>query len=126
MRTPHLYIAGPMTGLPEFNYPAFHRVQRELVAAGFIVINPARNRPQVANPQWKDFLKMSVKQVADVDGIAVLPGWQNSTGAQLEVYLANQLGIPHRGWERWRDEGAHPNAAEVAAIVSHYPGTVPA
>lgn len=97
MRTPRLYIAGPMTGVPEFNYPLFNRVQAKLVTAGYVVINPARNVPPVPEPRWSDYMRMSVAQVASVDGIAVLPGWQDSAGATLEVKLANDLGIEHRG-----------------------------
>lgn len=38
-----LYIAGPMTGLPDYNYDAFHAAQAELHRAGFVVMNPALN-----------------------------------------------------------------------------------
>jgi hypothetical protein len=36
------YIAGPMTGLPEFNFPAFHAAAASLRARGFEVENPAQ------------------------------------------------------------------------------------
>ena len=29
-----LYLAGPMTGRPEYNYPAFHAVARHLRSMG--------------------------------------------------------------------------------------------
>jgi len=98
-----LYIAGPCTGVQDLNYPLFHHVQAELVAAGYRVFNPANNKPMVTAPKWKDYMRMAVQQVAMSDGIAVLPGWQNSAGATLEVKLANDLGIEHKGWERWAE-----------------------
>lgn len=125
MRT-RLYIAGPMTGVEDHNYPLFHRVQAELVAAGYVVFNPARNVPLAAEPRWSDYMRMAVKQVADSDGIAILPGWQDSAGATLEVKLANDLGIEHKGWERWRDGHAGPlealPVADITRLVNHYPG----
>ena len=30
-----IYIAGPMSGLPDFNYPSFDRAEQDLAAAGF-------------------------------------------------------------------------------------------
>ena len=38
-----VYIAGPMTGLPDLNYPAFNAAEEALTAAGHAVLNPARN-----------------------------------------------------------------------------------
>ena len=38
-----IYLAGPMSGLPELNYPAFHAKAAELRAAGHHVENPAEN-----------------------------------------------------------------------------------
>jgi hypothetical protein len=35
-----LYIAGPMTGIPDSNYPAFNQAEIELRAAGYDVLNP--------------------------------------------------------------------------------------
>lgn len=36
-----VYIAGPMTGLPDFNFPAFHAAAAAWRAAGWEVFNPA-------------------------------------------------------------------------------------
>lgn len=87
-----IYIAGPMTGLPDFNYPAFHQVAATLRAAGYDVINPAEN-PAPPCGSWQGYMCISVAQVASVDCLVMLPGWQQSRGAKIEHTLAADLGL---------------------------------
>jgi hypothetical protein len=110
MSTPinKLYVAGPMTGLPQFNFPAFDRAARLLRGDGFEVISPAElDSPAVraaalASPDgklggetWGDMLARDVKLIADeVEAIVVLPGWSKSRGARLEVFVALLCGKP--------------------------------
>lgn len=108
-----IYIAGPMTGIPQFNFPAFDAAALELRALGFTVVSPAElddkssRDAAMASPDgapgtgsshgetWGDFLARDVKLVADnVDGIAVLPGWHKSRGARLETFVAYLCGKP--------------------------------
>lgn len=95
-----VYIAGPMTNLPEFNYPAFHRAAEQLDAAGYQPLNPAR-RGVVEGKEWSDYLREALADVVRADGIAVLPGWQNSRGARLEVHVALELGLTFLPLEEW-------------------------
>lgn len=87
-----VYIAGLMTGHPEFNYPAFHRAAMLLRAAGHVVINPAEN-PAPACGSWIGYMRMIVAQVASVDCLVMLPGWPFSKGARIEYLLAKLLGL---------------------------------
>lgn len=87
-----VYIAGPMTGRPQFNYPAFHQAAALLRAAGHVVINPAENRAPVCG-SWLGYMRMSVAQVASVDCVVMLPGWPFSKGARIEYLLAKLLGL---------------------------------
>lgn len=36
-----IYIAGPMTGIPDYNRPAFNEYAAKLVEQGHTVLNPA-------------------------------------------------------------------------------------
>ena len=96
-----LYIAGPMSGLPEWNYPAFFAAAKELRGAGYGPINPARVRAGVKCSTWLDFMRESLKDIAACDGIATLPGWVSSRGASLEVDIAKRLDLPVRSVEDW-------------------------
>lgn len=100
-----LYVAGPMTGLPEFNYPAFDAASDQLRAAGFDVLNPTsaeEHNPTPGQPQdWDWYMRHALRMVLDSDALAVLPGWEKSRGATLEVAVANALGMDVHPVERW-------------------------
>lgn len=87
-----IYISGPMSGLPEQNFPAFHAAAAQLRAAGHQVINPAEINEDTTL-SWEQCLRADIKALCDCDVIAMLPGWENSKGAHLEVHVAHRLGI---------------------------------
>lgn len=87
-----IYLSGPMTGLPEFNFPAFHAAAAKIRAHGHDVFNPAESVVD-ASGTWEEFMRHDLKALCDCDTIAILPGWATSRGAHLEVYVAHQLGI---------------------------------
>lgn len=87
-----IYIAGPMTGLPHFNYPTFNAAAERLRALGFEVENPAEN-PEPHCGSWLGYMRMALRQLALCDGVALLPGWQDSRGARIEQQLSMQLGL---------------------------------
>lgn len=96
-----LYIAGPMTGLPEFNYPAFFAAAKELEDQGFTPINPARAEGRDGCKTWLDFMRASLRDLSECDGIATLPGWSGSSGAVIETTLVKSLGLPVRELNHW-------------------------
>jgi hypothetical protein len=110
-----VYLAGPMTGIPQFNFPAFDAAAAELRAFGYEVVSPAEmDDPEtraaaMASPDgapgsgssngetWGDFLARDVKLIADdgIKAIYVLPGWSASRGARLETFVGAALcGLP--------------------------------
>lgn len=91
-RVPTVYLSGPMTGLPDLNFPAFHEAARELRAKGFEVINPAEINPD-AGMKWEACMRIDIKALCDCDAIALMPGWERSKGAHLELHIAHRLGL---------------------------------
>ena len=88
-----IYIAGQMTGIPDWNFPAFHAAAAELRAAGYEVENPAENPVPPCGGTWLGYMRMAIAQVATVDAVVMLPGWENSRGAKIERDLAIGLGL---------------------------------
>lgn len=97
-----LYLSGPMTGLPEQNFPAFHTAAEQLRAAGYTVINPAEiEQPDPSSwikCMWTDLAAMAA---AEPDGVAYLPDWTNSKGDWGEVNLIRALGLPANSVVAW-------------------------
>ena len=93
MAKPLIYLAGPMTGHPDFNYPAFNAEAARLRAIGYRVENPAENPVQTT---WQTYMRQALAQLVKCDAVALLPGWKASRGARIENQLAIDLGIPAR------------------------------
>ncbi len=97
-----VYLAGPMSGLPDHNYPAFHAAAARLRAAGHQVINPAELHPDMQQlgrtmpsvEVWQHCMGIDIPEAIKCDAVAVLPGWERSRGARLEVYIVARLGKP--------------------------------
>ncbi len=87
-----VYLSGPMMGLPEFNYPAFHAKARELREAGLSVVNPAEFGAQ-DDMKWPDYLRRDIRALMDCAAIWMMPGWSRSKGARLEHHIACELGM---------------------------------
>jgi hypothetical protein len=89
-----LYLSGPMTGLPLFNFPKFHEYALILRHRGHVVTNPAENFDGRQDlPRWM-YLELAYEQVPKSDAVAVLPGWGASMGAWGEIRIARDLNLP--------------------------------
>lgn len=87
-----IYVAGPMTGLPHRNFPAFHAAAAHLRTYGYTVINPAEINPD-HTISWEDCMRKDISELVTCACIYLLPGWQNSKGATLEHHIADRLGM---------------------------------
>lgn len=97
---PKLYVAGPMTGLPEYNYPAFDAAAAALRQAGYQVVNPAEDGLPLDAP-WEHHLRLAIAKLMSCQAVATLPGWHRSKGAQLEVHNALALGMRVASVDAW-------------------------
>ena len=88
-----VYIAGPMSGLPELNYPAFHAAALTLRTGGLFVENPAENEAPEPSPTWADWMRLGLTQMLTCSHVLLLPGWQKSRGAIIEARTALDLGM---------------------------------
>lgn len=105
----HIYLAGPMSGIEDFNYPAFRAAAADLREKGYEVTNPvevdeksgvtgilSQSYGLIDAKGWQDCLRRDIMALLnnEVDGIVVLPGWEESKGAALEVHVARAMGLP--------------------------------
>lgn len=99
-----IYLAGPMTGYADLNFPAFHAEAARLRALGHDVINPAEINgedpaavallsPGEMEAHWRACMRADITALLECDGIAMLPGWEKSRGASLEHHVASALGF---------------------------------
>lgn len=110
-----IYISGPMTGLPQLNFPAFNRAAEQLRAIGMQPVNPADLNPNPA-ATWHDCMRVDIKALCDCDALAMLPGWEASAGAHLEVQIAHRLGMALGPLDRWLGGAQTVTLAQVLAL----------
>lgn len=91
-KTYDFYIGGPMRGYRELNKSMFALVSYMLRSKGFTVWSPSEH---------DSYLKRSFAQCMTVDlnviinscrKIVLLPGWRDSLGANMEVFVAFSCG----------------------------------
>jgi hypothetical protein len=116
-----VYLSGPMRGHPKLNTEKFAMYAEKLRLIGYTVFSPPelsnalRVRKGLEERDWdetkgydpktdgltfEDYYREDVRTIADVDVVAMLPGWETSTGARKEWRLAEDLGIARV----WADE----------------------
>lgn len=89
-----IYIAGPMTGIKDHNFPEFNKQAAYLRSMGFDVVNPAElDAGEVLTHPWDYYLRRDLKKLVDCQVIVLLNGWENSKGANLEYQVAKSLGM---------------------------------
>lgn len=86
-----IYIAGPMTGMPEYNFPAFMRAAFYLRKIGHVVLNPAEGFGGNTSLPLKVYLRHDLHLLLMAEAIFLLPGWRRSKGARREYKIAKDL-----------------------------------
>lgn len=97
-----IYIAGPMSGIPEWNYPAFLTAAKKLREDGWRVYSPAeKDMETFSDPEaqktgdtalavakgtfnYKEAYMWDIDKVVNGDAIFMLKDWEQSPGARGE------------------------------------------
>lgn len=95
-----LYVAGPMSGYPQCNYPAFNSAAQALRRAGYEVVNPAEVHLEERH-HYVDLIREDLRLMLDCHGVATLENWWESVGARNEVQVAGILKMPIRSVLDW-------------------------
>ena len=110
---PKAYLAGKMAHIPLLNFPAFDEHKGYLEGLGYDVISPAdldraagideNDYPQgvpeipLTSFQKEVILRRDTDAILSLtpgkDAIAMIPGWENSTGAVAEFFFARWHGL---------------------------------
>lgn len=90
-----LYISGPMSNRKDYNYPAFFQMESDLGEMGHEPINPARDAPSPSPAHtWHFYMVRALRLFRNAcDAIVVLPEWEVSRGARIEVADAVRRGL---------------------------------
>lgn len=106
-----IYICGPMTGIPLFNFPTFDDARDTLNDECHEAVSPADlDREHGFDPanlpddyDWftipesagtrEEIIKRDTEAIMSCQGIYLLPGWSNSVGAKAEAALARWAGL---------------------------------
>ena len=94
-----IYIAGPMSGLPNYNKEAFDSAAKQIKQMWIctnlprVVINPASNFGGDQTLTHAQYMRYSIHQLLIVDAVYMLNNWQFSDGAQAEHTIAKSLGL---------------------------------
>lgn len=99
-----IYLAGPMAGIDDHNFPAFNAKAAELRALGHFVYNPAEIEPDeyakrpaylaavFHNSGYRNCLRQELRWICDeAEAIYLMNGWEYSLGANSEFTTAKAV-----------------------------------
>lgn len=88
-----IYICGPITGKPNGNKELFQKATNWYRNRGLIVINPHEIAETVSEHEPLILREEFAQITQNVDAVALLPGWENSSYGMVEVAIAISCGI---------------------------------
>lgn len=92
-----VYLSGPMTGIPQYNAPAFAAAAERYRGFGFEVLSPPElDSDGPKDDTYENYLRRDLRLFLDgnVSRVYMLTGWESSKGATLEKHVAEMLKIP--------------------------------
>ncbi len=87
----NFYLAGPMRGYPKNNAPLFNKAANSLRDKGYTVFSPAEVNDETLS--FEQCMKIDINAIVnECATVALLPGWRESIGANIEVFVAFACG----------------------------------
>jgi hypothetical protein len=86
-------ILGPMTGIEEFNYPAFFKAEEWWASRGWNVLNPARTFDGDTTQGKHLYMAVNLQNILNSKAVVLLDGWAQSVGARQELVVAGAIGL---------------------------------
>jgi hypothetical protein len=105
------YLAGPMSGYPDFNKPEFRRYHDILNAAGLMILNPAETDGGDTSKSRSYYMRIDTDLIANSGGIILLPHWRDSFGVAFETLLCTHINSPIY------EVGLAPNGPDSFSVV---------
>lgn len=100
MKTKRVYVAGPVTGVPDWREKHMEAVQLlrdhgyEPVSTAMPEYFNADNAPKVSDDSiasWRAWMEYCLELLRHCDAIATMPGWSRSKGAYIEYLTARKF-----------------------------------
>jgi hypothetical protein len=122
---PSLYVSGTISSDPDLSFEEakarFDAVRDYLEALGYRAVSPTDMEGECGrtaeecvatqrkvmpgqgqgNHSWECYLKGDIRAMLLCDGVALLPNWERSSGAFLEVQTAKGCGMDVRPYDQW-------------------------
>jgi hypothetical protein len=137
-----VYIAGPMRGYANYNFDAFDTARDDFIGDGWDAISPAdidrgmwgfdplesaeamERATAIVNSWTKadlhDVIRRDVDAILSSDALALLPGWEKSTGAVAEFFVARWAGLSILDAETGRAYEKTPDVRAIANSIIDY------
>lgn len=110
------YISGPISGIENGNIDEFNRIEDEMKQRGFVSVNPHNitkgnkkiellksnligvesesKKAEIEKKIWIECMKVDIKEMMSCNFIVVLRNWETSSGANMELFIAQKLVMP--------------------------------
>lgn len=89
-----VYLAGPITGMPNHNQKSFSVAASFIRLQGHEVVNPIEMDGGNFSKPYSEYMRRDIEKLMQCEGIALLPNWERSRGAMIEFQIARVLEMP--------------------------------